>query len=149
MRPSPPAPAGAGTGATAGRPGRDHGRRHHLRLAGARDQPPAELYFPPGDSLAGSLTPVAGRGRCERNGRTGYLDVTAGSRRASRANWCYRGATPPFAAIRGHVAFNPALVDACWVDDEPATAQEGSLYGGWIAARIVGPFKGGPGSMGW
>ena len=54
-------PGRAGTGAPAGRPGRHHGRRHHLRLAGARDQPPAELWFPPGDSLAGSLTPVAGR----------------------------------------------------------------------------------------
>jgi hypothetical protein len=28
-------------------------------------------------------------------------------------------------------------------------AQEGGFYGGWIADRVVGPFKGVPGSHGW
>ena len=27
--------------------------------------------------------------------------------------------------------------------------QEGDFYGGWITSRIVGPFKGAPGTQGW
>ena len=27
--------------------------------------------------------------------------------------------------------------------------QAGGFYGGWITARVVGPFKGVPGSWGW
>ena len=27
--------------------------------------------------------------------------------------------------------------------------QSGDFYGGWITSRIVGPFKGGPGTLGW
>ena len=26
---------------------------------------------------------------------------------------------------------------------------EGDFYGGWITADIIGPFKGGPGTVGW
>ena len=35
------------------------------------------------------------------------------------------------------------------VDDETVTPQEGGFYGGWITSRVVGPFKGIPGSWGW
>jgi glucose-6-phosphate dehydrogenase assembly protein OpcA len=35
------------------------------------------------------------------------------------------------------------------VDGEIVEPQPGSFYGGWITSRIVGPFKGVPGSMGW
>jgi len=27
--------------------------------------------------------------------------------------------------------------------------QPGEFYGGWITAGLVGPFKGGPGTLGW
>jgi len=27
--------------------------------------------------------------------------------------------------------------------------QPGGFYGGWITSRVVGPFKGGPGTTGW
>ena len=30
-----------------------------------------------------------------------------------------------------------------------ARPQEGDFYGGWVAAGIAGPFKGGPGTGGW
>jgi hypothetical protein len=39
--------------------------------------------------------------------------------------------------------------DACYVDDEQVTPQEGDFYAGWITSDIVGPFKGGPGTRGW
>ncbi len=43
----------------------------------------------------------------------------------------------------------PALVDECTVDGELVQPQAGGFYGGWITARVVGPFKGGPGTSGW
>jgi hypothetical protein len=47
------------------------------------------------------------------------------------------------------IAFYPAHMDACFVDDEVARAQPGAFYGGWITNDIVGPFKGAPGTNGW
>ena len=52
-------------------------------------------------------------------------------------------------AIKGHLAFYPHLVDACYVDGERVQAQAGGFYGGWITSDIVGPFKGEPGTWGW
>ena len=40
-------------------------------------------------------------------------------------------------------------MDACYVGDEKVDAQQGGFYGGWITADIVGPFKGGAGTVGW
>jgi hypothetical protein len=40
-------------------------------------------------------------------------------------------------------------MDRCTVDGEVVRAQEGDFYGGWITARVTGPFKGGPGTRGW
>ena len=28
-------------------------------------------------------------------------------------------------------------------------ANDGGFYGGWVTSSVVGPFKGGPGSLGW
>ena len=41
------------------------------------------------------------------------------------------------------------MVDRCLVDDEVVLPQPGQFYGGWITSRVVGPFKGEPGTMGW
>jgi hypothetical protein len=51
--------------------------------------------------------------------------------------------------LAGHVALYPGRMDRCTVDGEPVEAQEGGFYGGWLTSRVVGPFKGGPGSRGW
>jgi hypothetical protein len=48
-----------------------------------------------------------------------------------------------------HLAFYPRKVDACFIDDERVEANEGAFYGGWITSRVVGPFKGGPGTALW
>jgi len=40
-------------------------------------------------------------------------------------------------------------MEACFVGEERAMPQPVGFYGGWITHRILGPFKGGPGSMGW
>ncbi len=47
------------------------------------------------------------------------------------------------------MAVYPALVDECRVDGEVVHPQAGGFYGGWITSRVVGPFKGGPGTVGW
>ena len=110
---------------------------------------PPSYYLPPEDILAGALAPVPGRSWCEWKGGARYFDVVARARRAPRAAWAYPEPTAAFAAIRDHVAFHAALVDGCWVGEERAKPQEGGFYGGWITSRIVGPFKGGPGTMDW
>ena len=47
------------------------------------------------------------------------------------------------------MALFPDAVDNCEVDGERVIPQEGGFYGGWITSRVVGPFKGGPGTLGW
>ena len=35
------------------------------------------------------------------------------------------------------------------VDGELVEAQGGAFYGGWIMSDVIGPFKGGSGTLGW
>jgi hypothetical protein len=51
--------------------------------------------------------------------------------------------------LRGHVAVMPGAVDRCTVAGEVVVPQAGGFYGGWITSRVVGPFKGEPGTRGW
>ena len=37
----------------------------------------------------------------------------------------------------------------CYVGDERVQPQPSGFYGGWITSDVVGPFKGGPGTVGW
>jgi len=52
-------------------------------------------------------------------------------------------------AIRDCLAFYAWAVDEAWVGDELATPQPGRFYGGWVTSKVVGPFKGEPGTFGW
>ena len=47
------------------------------------------------------------------------------------------------------MALYAGAMDACFVDGERVTPQEGGFYGGWITSELVGPFKGGPGTLFW
>ncbi|KUI25337.1 hypothetical protein AU195_24070 [Mycobacterium sp. IS-1496] len=107
-------------------------------------------YYLPADCFApGTLRPAAGSSWCEWKGQAGYYDVVAGDRVAPRAAWTYAHPTRGFEAIAGAVAVMAAQMDRCTVDDEQVVPQPGGFYGGWITSRVVGPFKGVPGSMGW
>jgi uncharacterized protein (DUF427 family) len=111
---------------------------------------PPTIYVPPGDVAPGVLRPAGGRGSvCEWKGAAVYWDAEAGGRRAARAAWSYPDPRPGYEALRDAVAFYPSRVDACWLGDERVRAQEGDVYGGWITADLVGPFKGAPGTLGW
>ena len=110
--------------------------------------PPA--YYLPLDAFEpGVLRTVGGTTFCEWKGEASYYDLVTPEATASRAAWTYPQPTGGFDAIRDHVSIMPGLVDACLVDGEVVRAQEGGFYGGWITDRVVGPFKGSPGSHGW
>ena len=111
-------------------------------------QPPA-YYFPPDDVAMDLLVPSLQHTFCEWKGQARYHTIVVNDREARDAAWSYPTPTPAFAEIRDHLAFYPQRVDACFVDDERVQANEGGFYGGWITSKVVGPFKGGPGSAGW
>jgi uncharacterized protein (DUF427 family) len=110
---------------------------------------PPVYYLPESDFGAGALSPADGSSMCEFKGRAGYLDVHGGGRTVPRGAWYYPSPWAGYEELRGRVAVYPAGMDACEVDGERVRSQEGDFYGGWITARVVGPFKGGPGTLGW
>ncbi len=110
---------------------------------------PPTYYIPPEDIAPGSLARIASGSFCEWKGRAIHFDVVGPTRRAPQAAWAYPTPTPDFAPIANHVAFYAAPMESCHVGDDLVTPQPGGFYGGWITPRIVGPFKGGPGSQGW
>ena len=112
---------------------------------------PPVFYIPLEDIAPGALSAPAGpQSFCEFKGRASYHDATGGDGTVvRRAGWSYADPSPGFEAIRGAVAFYPALMDECTVDGERVQAQEGDFYGGWITGDVVGPFKGGAGTRGW
>ena len=68
---------------------------------------------------------------------------------SERAAWSYPDPSPAFAAIKDYLAFYASRADECWIGEERVQAQAGDFYGGWISSRVVGPFKGSPGTQGW
>ncbi len=110
--------------------------------------PPA-YYLPRSAFPPGALRAAAGSSVCEYKGRASYLDVRAGGVTASRAAWTYPAPLSGYEALVDHVSLYPAAMDACEVDGERVVPQEGGFYGGWITSRVVGPFKGASGTLGW
>ncbi len=110
---------------------------------------PPTYYVPPADVDHSLLERTATSTWCEWKGPASYWTVRVGDRVSVDAAWSYEEPVAAFEAIRSHLAFHPAKVDECWVGGERATAQPGGFYGGWITSRVVGPFKGGPGTAGW
>ena len=110
---------------------------------------PPTYYLPVAAFADGVLRPTAGSTFCEWKGRASYFDLVTPGRTATRAAWTYPAPTDGFLALAHHVAVMPGLVDECIVDGETVRAQVGGFYGGWVTDRIVGPFKGSPGTTGW
>ncbi len=113
---------------------------------------PPTYYVPVLDFLDGALRPTVGASFCEWKGVASYFDVVggdAGDVFAPRAAWTYPEPTPDFADLLGMIAVMPGPVDRCVVDGEVVEPQPGDFYGGWVTSRVVGPFKGGPGSRFW
>jgi len=110
---------------------------------------PPTYYVPRADFVDGALRPVEGTSFCEWKGEAAYFDLVGGGRTAERAAWTYPTPTPGFVDLVDTVAVMPGAVDRCTVDGEVVEPQPGGFYGGWITSRVVGPFKGTPGTWGW
>ena len=110
---------------------------------------PPVYYLPPADVRRDLLVPASGRSWCEFKGTARYWTIVAGGRRSDAAAWSYPDPTPAFRPIAGFLAFYASRVDECHVGAERVQPQEGDFYGGWITSRVVGPFKGAPGTRGW
>ena len=110
---------------------------------------PPVYYFPPSDVRQEFLVPAAGRSFCEFKGVARYWTVDVKGARSEKAAWSYPDPTDTYGAIKDYFAFYASRVENCWVGDEQVQAQAGDFYGGWITARIVGPFKGAPGTRAW
>ena len=110
---------------------------------------PPTWYLPRAAFAEGALRPTAGHSFCEWKGTASYLDVVGGGRVAPAAAWFYPAPRARFAVLADHVAVYPAAMDRCKVDGELVQPQPGGFYGGWVTSKVVGPFKGGPGTLGW
>ena len=110
---------------------------------------PPTYYLPRAAFVPGALREAAGTSYCEWKGVASYLDVLGGDRIALRKARYYPTPTARYAALAGHVALYPSAMDLCTVDGEEVQPQPGDFYGGWITSRVVGPFKGDPGTAYW
>jgi uncharacterized protein (DUF427 family) len=111
--------------------------------------PPA-YYLPPGEVRLDLLVGSPRSSVCEFKGRASYRTLVMPSgRRVEDVAWLYPDPAPGYEALAGYLSFYAGRVDEAWVGDERVTPQAGDFYGGWITSRLVGPFKGGPGTRGW
>lgn len=109
---------------------------------------PPGYYLPLEDVIEGALIPSFGRSVCEWKGEARYYAVRADGVDVEQAAWSYPEPWEGYGELAGFVSFYPDRV-ACFVDGEAVRAQEGGFYGGWVTDRIVGPWKGAPGSGHW
>lgn len=110
---------------------------------------PPVYYIPPEDVDMTCFQQTSRRTFCEFKGTARYWTIRVGERQAENAAWSYPQPESGFESIRDYLAIYPDRVDVCTVDDERVQAQAGDFYGGWITSDIVGPFKGGTGTIGW
>ncbi len=110
---------------------------------------PPSWYLPMADFAPGALQPGEGTSYCEYKGNAVYWDLVGGERSVRAVAWSYPRPTAAFETLTGYVALYPGRVDRVTVDGEVVRPQDGGFYGGWVTDDVVGPFKGGPGTVGW
>ena len=110
---------------------------------------PPVYYLPPNDIRQDLLLVESARSFCEFKGSARYWTLVVNDLRAEKAAWSYPTPQQAFLPIKNFLAFYASRVDGCFVDEEQVQSQPGDFYGGWITSRVVGPFKGGPGSRRW
>ncbi|MFA9429994.1 DUF427 domain-containing protein [Egicoccus sp. AB-alg2] len=110
---------------------------------------PPVYYLPREDVDASALAPTERRTWCEFKGQAAYADLLVEGQRSAHACWWYPRPTPGYEVLTDRIAFYPQRVERITVDDETVRSVQGDFYGGWITSRVVGPFKGGPGTEWW
>ena len=108
---------------------------------------PPTYYIPERDVNWDALRDIHRQTFCEWKGSANYFSL-ARKTDPEAVGWQYRNPVAAFAAIDGHVSFYPDRL-CCWVNGERVRPQPGVFYGGWITDRVVGPFKGEPGTQHW
>lgn len=109
----------------------------------------APTYYLPQDAFGPALRPGRGGSLCEWKGRAVYFDLVYGTVRLPAIAWSYPDPTPPFAALRGHVALYCRPPLRCLVGKVEARPQPGGFYGGWVTPNLSGRIKGAPGTEWW
>jgi uncharacterized protein (DUF427 family) len=107
------------------------------------------VYYLPADAFRAVVHDTGALSLCEFKGMAHYLTIAAGDRIAVKSAWTYPEPWPGYEVLAGRIAVYPSKMDRCEVDGEVVTPQDGDFYGGWITSRVVGPFKGSPGTLGW
>jgi|GEM_PF-54528 len=110
---------------------------------------PPSYYIPLDDINQDYLVKTDRSSFCEFKGGASYYTIRVDDKSAQNAAWYYASPSRGFEQIKDHVSFYASKMDACFVGDEQVQAQSGDFYGGWITSKVVGPFKGGPGTWGW
>ncbi|MBO3085220.1 DUF427 domain-containing protein [Cellulomonas fengjieae] len=107
------------------------------------------VYYLPLDAFApGMVEPADGSAVCEYKGVADHVSLRVGDRLLERVGWTYPTPLPGYEVLAGRVALYAGEL-TCTVDREPVVPQAGGYYGGWITPRVIGPFKGEPGTAGW
>lgn len=109
----------------------------------------APSYYVPRADISGDLAPAAGTSFCEWKGKATYWTVTAGGVTAKAAAWSYPSPSARFAALKEHLAFYAARMEACFVGAVQVMPQPGDFYGGWVTPNLTGHIKGAPGTRHW
>jgi uncharacterized protein (DUF427 family) len=107
------------------------------------------VYYVPRSAVRAALAVAPGASWCEFKGEARYLDLRVGERIAPAALWTYPRPSRGYEVLRDRVAVYPGRMDRCTVGGEAVVPQEGDFYGGWITSKVVGPFKGAQGTLGW
>jgi uncharacterized protein (DUF427 family) len=110
---------------------------------------PPVYYIQPEDIRMEFLRPETLNTFCEWKGRAAYYSLEVKGRVSKNAAWYYPQPFQGYEKLKDMLAFYPGRVDACYLDGERVEPQPGDFYGGWVTSQIVGPFKGGPGTLGW
>ncbi|MFT4767850.1 MAG: hypothetical protein ACI8RN_000979 [Glaciecola sp.] len=108
---------------------------------------PPSYYIPEGDIDWSQLRKIPNHSFCEWKGQASYFAL-ADDPQGQAVAWLYANPSLSFAPIDRHTSFYPARLE-CLVNGERVQPQAGEFYGGWITNRLVGPFKGEPGTGHW
>lgn len=110
---------------------------------------PPVYFVPPEAVRPGALQLTFHEDYCGVMGLRRFFNLTASGRTAPRAAFSYTAPKPPYQALQYFLAFYAGLCDECRVNGERAEPQPGGHYAGWITRDVVGPFKGGVGTLDW
>lgn len=110
---------------------------------------PPTYCFHPEDVRREFLQPSQHISYCEWKGQARYYHLDVHGKVVENVAWYYPNPTAPFRNVKDYLSFYPQPMDRCLVDGEVVQPQPGGFYGGWITSDIVGPFKGGAGTLSW